>query len=160
SPTSGSVGSQVSINGSFFGSSQGASTVTFNGTLATAIVSWSSNLIVATVPTGATTGNVVVTVSGVASNGVTFTVNTTLPLNTSRYQHSATLLHNGKLLIAGGVSCTTPGSCTYLSSAEIYDPVAGTTSNTGSLAISRAAPAVLLPNGKVLIAGGSTCDSY
>ena len=74
SPTSGPVGSQVSINGSYFGSSQGSSTVSFNGTLATNVVSWSSTLIVATVPSAATSGNVVVTVGGVASNGVSFTV--------------------------------------------------------------------------------------
>jgi RHS repeat-associated protein len=74
SPTSGPAGSQVSINGSHFGSSQGSNTVSFNGTLATNVVSWTSSLIVATVPSAATSGYVVVTVGGVASNGVAFTV--------------------------------------------------------------------------------------
>ena len=74
SPTSGPAGSQVSINGSYFGSSQGNSTVSFNGTLATSIVSWTSTVIVATVPSAATTGNVVVTAGGAASNGVVFAV--------------------------------------------------------------------------------------
>src|SRR5712692_10413160 len=73
SPTSGAVGASVTITGSNFGSSQGSGTVKFNGTTATP-TSWSSTSIVATVPTGATTGNVVVTVSGKASNGVSFTV--------------------------------------------------------------------------------------
>jgi hypothetical protein len=73
-PTSGPVGSSVTINGSNFGSSQGSSTVTFNGTAATTIDSWGSAQIVAVVPTGATTGNVVVTVGGTASNGVAFTL--------------------------------------------------------------------------------------
>ena len=45
----------------------------FNGMAATP-TSWSATSIVAPVPAGATTGNVVVTVSGVASNGVAFTV--------------------------------------------------------------------------------------
>jgi len=73
SPTSGPVGQSVTINGSNFGSSQGSSTVKFNGTTATP-TSWSSTKIVAPVPSGATTGNVVVTVSGAASNGKSFTV--------------------------------------------------------------------------------------
>ncbi|MBI4490136.1 MAG: IPT/TIG domain-containing protein [Deltaproteobacteria bacterium] len=73
SPTSGPVGTSVTISGSNFGSTQGSSTVTFNGTSATP-TSWSATSIVVPVPTGATTGPVVVNVGGVASNGVTFTV--------------------------------------------------------------------------------------
>jgi hypothetical protein len=72
-PTSGLVGTSVTIAGSNFGATQGTNTVKFNGTTA-APKSWSASSIVASVPTGATTGNVVVTVSGVASNGVSFTV--------------------------------------------------------------------------------------
>ena len=74
SPTSGAVGASVTITGTSFGSTQGTSTVKFNGTAATTIGSWSATSIVASVPTGATTGNVVVTVSGTASNGISFTV--------------------------------------------------------------------------------------
>src|SRR6266699_1303943 len=73
SATSGAVGASVTINGSGFGSSQGGSTVKFNGTTAS-VTSWSTTKIVATVPSGATTGNVVVNVGGVNSNGVSFTV--------------------------------------------------------------------------------------
>ncbi len=73
-PTSGSVGTSVTISGVNFGAAQGASTVTFNGKAATP-TSWSATSIVVPVPTGATTGNVVVTVGGVASNGVNFAVN-------------------------------------------------------------------------------------
>jgi hypothetical protein len=73
SPTSGPVGTSVTITGANFGSTQGTSTVTFNGTAATPS-SWSDTSIVAPVPSGATTGPVVVTVGGVASNGVSFTV--------------------------------------------------------------------------------------
>jgi hypothetical protein len=73
SPTSGAVGASITITGSGFGSTQGTSTVKFNGTTASA-TSWSATSIVATVPAGATTGNVVVTVSGVASAGKAFTV--------------------------------------------------------------------------------------
>src|SRR5581483_11531176 len=74
SPTSGAVGASVTITGSNFGSTQGSSTVKFNGTTATTISTWSATSIVAVVPSSATTGNVVVTVSGVASNGKSFTV--------------------------------------------------------------------------------------
>jgi hypothetical protein len=74
SPTSGPVGTSVTITGANFGSTQGSSTVTFNGTTATSITSWDATSIVALVPTGAITGNVVVTASGAASNGVSFTV--------------------------------------------------------------------------------------
>jgi len=73
SPTSGLVGSSVSIAGTNFGSTQGASTVLFNAATAT-VTSWSAANIVATVPVGATTGNVTVIVSSAASNGVSFTV--------------------------------------------------------------------------------------
>jgi YD repeat-containing protein len=73
-PNSGAIGASVTITGSAFGSTQGSSTVTFNGTRATTISSWSTSSIVAIVPSGATTGNVVVTVAGKASNGVSFTV--------------------------------------------------------------------------------------
>src|SRR5712664_2068049 len=72
-PNSGAVQSSVTIMGANFGATQGTSTVKFNGTTATA-TSWSAASITAAVPSGATTGNVVVTVGGVASNGVNFTV--------------------------------------------------------------------------------------
>jgi hypothetical protein len=49
------------------------STVTFNGTIATP-TSWSPGSIIAAVPSGATTGDIVVTAAGQASNGVPFTV--------------------------------------------------------------------------------------
>lgn len=75
SPASGTVGSTVTINGSGFGSSAGASTVTFSGAMASP-TSWSSSRITTAVPAGATTGPVVVTVGGVASNSIAFAVGT------------------------------------------------------------------------------------
>ena len=76
SPTSGAVGTSVTVSGSNFGATQGSNTIKFNGTTATP-TSWSATSIVAPVPSGATTGPVVVTVGGASSNGVTFTVLTT-----------------------------------------------------------------------------------
>ena len=69
-PNSGRVDTQVTIHGSNFGTS---GTVTFNGTAASTS-SWDTDEIQTTVPTGATTGVVIVTVDGKSSAGVTFTV--------------------------------------------------------------------------------------
>ena len=74
SPTSGVVGTQVTINGSGFGTTRGSSNVSFNG-WGGSVVSWSATQIVATVPSNATTGPVTVTVSGTSSNtNVVFTM--------------------------------------------------------------------------------------
>jgi hypothetical protein len=58
--TTGAVGASVTVTGTNFGSPQGTSNIKFNGTTATA-TTWTTTSIVTTVPTGATTGNVVVT---------------------------------------------------------------------------------------------------
>jgi hypothetical protein len=68
------VGASITITGTSFGATQGTSTVKFNGTTATTFSSWTDTSIGVTVPAGATTGNVVVTVSNVASAGMNFTV--------------------------------------------------------------------------------------
>jgi hypothetical protein len=68
-----------------------------------------------------------------------------------RAAHTATLMPDGKVLIAGGF--TDGGSS--ISGAEVFDPAAGSFSATGNMAATRAGhTATLLPNGKVLIAGG------
>src|SRR5206468_9657003 len=72
-PASGPVATPITIAGTGFGATQGASGVTFNGTTATP-TSWSATSIAVPVPAGATTGTVVVTVGGLASNGSAFTV--------------------------------------------------------------------------------------
>jgi hypothetical protein len=72
-PASGPVGTSVVIQGNGFNTTQGTSTVTFGGVSAT-VNAWSTSSITVTVPNGATTGNVVVIVGGLASNGRTFTV--------------------------------------------------------------------------------------
>jgi len=75
SPSSGAALSQVQISGSGFGATKGASTVAFNGVVAP-ILDWSPISITALVPPGATTGNVVVTIGGVATTGPSFSVTT------------------------------------------------------------------------------------
>jgi RHS repeat-associated protein len=73
---SGFVGNPVIVNGTYFGTSQGSSTVTFNGVAATP-TNWADTQISVPVPSGATSGSVVVTVNDVASNGFAFNVDAT-----------------------------------------------------------------------------------
>ena len=69
-------------------------------------------------------------------------------LGVSRYWHTATLLQNGKVLVAGGDWTGAP-------STEVYDPAAGTWAPTGNMNVARKThTATLLQNGKVLVAGG------
>jgi Galactose oxidase, central domain len=71
-------------------------------------------------------------------------------MSAPRWGHTATLLGNGKVLVAGG----SPG-VNGLASAEIYDPTAGTFTATGSMTVAREFhTATLLSDGKVLIVGG------
>lgn len=67
---------------------------------------------------------------------------------------TATLLRDGKVLVAGGSSgCDSP--C-YTSSAELYDPSTGRFASTGKMTVPRAeARAVLLKTGEVLLVGGT-----
>jgi hypothetical protein len=74
-----------------------------------------------------------------------------------RYLHTATLLPNGRVLVAGGWGDST--GPLYLASVELYDPAAGRFSATGSMAVGRAEhTAARLNNGEVLIAGGFQTD--
>jgi hypothetical protein len=100
SPTSAAVGASVTITGTNFNTLQGSSTVTFNGIAATSISSWNPTQIVAVVPSGATTGNVVVTVNGIASAGSAFTVllsitTVSLPTGVQNASYSTTLQAGG-----------------------------------------------------------------
>jgi hypothetical protein len=76
-------------------------------------------------------------------------------LGTARENHTATLLPDGSVLIAGGVIDQTTGAALALSSAEIYNPVTGMFTPTGSMNKEHTQhTATLLPSGKVLISGG------
>ena len=72
-PVCGVVGETIIITGTSFGDTQGSSVVTFNGGPAT-VNSWSNTQIEVLVPSGAITGDVVVRVNGINSNGIRFTI--------------------------------------------------------------------------------------
>jgi len=83
----------------------------------------------------------------------TGTWSSTGSLVTGRGYHTATLLSNGKVLVAGGIKDKT--SSRWVASAEIYDPATGIWSPTGALSVGRYGhTATLLPNGKVLVVAG------
>jgi len=79
----------------------------------------------------------------------------TAAMTVARVGHTATLLNNGQVLLAGGSNPQTNGVSAALASAELYDPATGTFKATGSMTIGRAGhKAILLPDGRVLIVGG------
>jgi hypothetical protein len=74
-------------------------------------------------------------------------------MNSAHADHTATLLPDSKVLIAGGQA----GLGAFTNSAELYDSAAKTWTNVGAMTIERAGhTATLLPCGKVLVAGGQT----
>jgi hypothetical protein len=86
----------------------------------------------------------------------TFTF-TTGSLNTPRYSHTATLLADGTVLIAGG------NNGSLLTSAEVYNPATHGFTTVGALNHARYEhTATLLGNGKVLVASGldATAELY
>ena len=96
----------------------------------------------------------------------TGTFSKTGPEAIDRFSHTATLLADGRVLIAGGyagpegVASIDPSifamtASRYLSAAELYDPIKGTFTRIGNMSMWRVdATATLLPDGRVLIAGG------
>ena len=75
----------------------------------------------------------------------------------ARAGHTATLLPDGKILMAGGISKGIGKG--ILASGELYDPVTGMSGLTGKLKRARTGhAAVLLPTGRVMVLGGWTLD--
>jgi hypothetical protein len=76
-------------------------------------------------------------------------------MTVARVGHAAVLLANGKILAAGGATTSISGTVLH-ASAELYEPSTGQWTGTGNFSTARAFPsAVLLANGRALLAGGS-----
>ncbi len=124
SPTSGPVGTSVTLTGTSLG---GATAVRFNGTAATTFAVVNGTTITATVPAGATSGPVTVTTPSGTSGGVLFTVNTTAPTLTRPTANSTT---SGQPVFEG----TTPAGSTvtiYLVMGSSAAQAIGTATATG-----------------------------
>jgi hypothetical protein len=108
-PTNGSVGTSVTINGSNLAN---ASAVRFNGTSATILTDTSSQ-ITTTVPTGATTGAITVTTGGgTATSPLSFTVTTT-PAGPTISSISPTSGRVGTLVTINGSHLTGASTVTF-----------------------------------------------
>lgn len=80
----------------------------------------------------------------------------TSPMHAARGNLTATMLPNGRILVAGGINAAN----NPLATAELYNPSTGKWSQTGSLNVARDEhTAVLLSTGKVLVAGGENSAS-
>jgi len=150
SPTSGLVGVSVTISGANFGTTQGTSTVTFRG-VAAAATSWSATSIVVPVPAGATTGNVVVTVGGVASNGVNFTVPVPTPSITSL--NPTTGLVGTPVTIAGANFGATQGTSTLK-----FNGTAAAATSWSAASITAAVPSGATTGNVVVTVGGAASN--
>ncbi|WP_437751909.1 Kelch repeat-containing protein [Sorangium sp. So ce1389] len=84
------------------------------------------------------------------------------PMITPRGEHTATVLQDGRVLVAGGYTevdqvgaYTDENTAVSLREVEIYDPATRTWSPAAPLSRGRSGhAAILLPNGHVLVAGG------
>lgn len=88
----------------------------------------------------------------------TFTA-VTARMRQPRAGHTATRLADGRVLLAGGWYEVASGSLNTALTAEIFNPATSTFTDTGNLTIQRADHAALrLPDGRVLITGGSRLE--
>ncbi len=75
-------------------------------------------------------------------------------VHSARDGHTATLLSNGNVVVAGGEN-----NNLVISSTEVFSPTTGSWTVSGNLNVARAnAGAILLPSGMVMIAGGCTSN--
>jgi len=91
-----------------------------------------------------------------------------LPMSQPRIQHTATLLADGRVLIAGGITGgrvvqegVLPQQLLVTATTEVYDPKTGRFTPCGPMKWPRTGhAALLLPTGKVLVVGGWTSMGF
>lgn len=83
-----------------------------------------------------------------------------VPTAFNSYYHAATLLPNGKVLVTGGSANATNSYQSALTTARLFDPAANSWSSAAPMTTARINhSATILPNGKVLVAGGENAGS-
>ncbi|CAF3471975.1 unnamed protein product, partial [Rotaria socialis] len=87
------------------------------------------------------------TVAATTTSSWSLTVN----MNSARYSHTASLLSNGSVLVAGGFS-----SNIITDSSELYNPLTQAWTRSGNMSFKRYQhTSSILANGRILVAGGS-----
>lgn len=137
----------------------GVTTVNFNGSQTYTITAdpgyHVGNVLVDGGSIGAVTTTTITNVTSNMTISATFLVGPVSPLAAERTSHTATMLADGKTLVAGGSLNVSP-----LATALLYDAVARIWQETGSLGTARSNhSATRLLDGTVLVAGGTDGSS-
>ena len=137
----------LTTNGPFTFSTQKASGVAYTISIST---------LPANQPCSFSNNTGTVSASNVINVNVTCTWTATGNMSTARYNHNATLLTNGKVLVLGGTWGSPNIYSTATVTAELFDPATGSWSATGSLLTGLSYPTLtVLPSGLVLMAGAN-----
>jgi len=165
SPTSGPVTRLVTMTGNGFSSTAGLNQIRFNGILATTL-SATATMLTTQVPSGATTGPVTVTVGGLTSNGVTFTVAnagppptlTSLFPNVGSVQGGQQTTLTGTGFIAGTtvkIGNKPAAVLTLLSATSLLVQVPASTVGLADVVVTNTNGDALVQNGYTYLSGGS-----
>ena len=138
-PDSAAAGDTVTISGLNFGSVQGSSAVSFGSVSADTIYAWSDTQIHLKVPAAAASGNVTVTVGGVASNAAPFKVlGSAAPSVSFQNDVFPIFQHNGCIGCHGGTNGLLVDSYAHLMLGNsLHGPVVTPGNGEGSVIIKK-----------------------